>query len=68
MFNMMITSLLHVIMQTTRVHLWIIFATVLSFLIYLIFTLTFDAKCIHCLAGGESPYQICYRKFRSGNF
>ena len=66
-FSMMVTSLLHVLLQTTRINILIFASVVLSFLVYLIFTLVFDAICIKCIPG-ESPYGVAFRTFRQGQF
>ena len=63
----MITSLIHVILQTTRVDILLISSIVLSFLVYLGFTLIFDATCVVCLSG-QSPYYVSYTTFRQGVF
>lgn len=66
-FSMMISSLLHVLLQTTRINILIFLSVVLSFLVYLIFTLVFDTVCVKCLPG-ESPYGVAFRTFRQGQF
>ncbi|CAM4756544.1 unnamed protein product [Rotaria magnacalcarata] len=66
-FSMVITSLIHVIMQTTRIDWSVIAATAFSLLVFLGFTLIFDSVCVDCLAG-ESPYQASYQTFRQGRF
>lgn len=66
-FSMTITSMIHVVLQTTRVDVALISTIVLSFLIFLGFTLVFDATCVVCL-NGQSPYQVSYIMFRQGIF
>jgi phospholipid-translocating ATPase len=66
-FSMTITSLVHVLIQTSRVHISIVATIVLSLLIFLGFTLIFDATCVSCL-NGQSPYQVSYMTFRQGLF
>jgi phospholipid-translocating ATPase len=66
-FSMMITSLIHVVLQTTRVNLALIGSIMLSFMLFFVFTLIFDATCVACLPG-QSPYQVCYSMFRQGTF
>jgi phospholipid-translocating ATPase len=63
----MVTSLIHVILQTTRVDLLLISSIVLSFLIFLGFTLIYDATCVECLSW-QSPYYVSYNTFRQGIF
>jgi len=67
-FSLTTTSLLHVVLQTTRVDILLILSILLSFLMFLGFTLVFDAECVACLTGEESPYQVSYRMFRQGIF
>jgi len=67
MFSMIVTSSIHVVLQTTRVDIALISSIVLSFLVFLGFTLAFDATCVSCLAG-QSPYQVSYRMFGEGIF
>jgi len=66
-FSMMVTSLIHVVLQTTRVEIALISSIVLSFLIFFVFTLIFDTTCVACL-NGQSPYQVSYSMFRQGIF
>jgi len=66
-FSMTVTSMIHIVLQTTRVNVVLISSIVLSFLIFLCFTLIFDATCITCLAG-QSPYEVSYSMFRQGIF
>lgn len=66
-FSMMMTSLIHVILQTSRIDWSVVGSTILSFLVFLGFTLVFDATCVKCLPG-ESPYNVSYRTFRQGQF
>ena len=66
-FSMMMTSMIHVFLQTTRVDLALIGSIVLSLLIFFGFTLIFDVTCVTCL-GGQSPYQVSYSMFRKGIF
>jgi phospholipid-translocating ATPase len=63
----MITSLIHVILQTTRIDILLIISIAFSFLVFLGFTLVFDATCVVCL-GGQSPYYVSYTTFRQGIF
>ncbi|CAF3329358.1 unnamed protein product [Rotaria sp. Silwood1] len=66
-FSMTITSMIHVILQTTRIDIALISSILLSFLVFLGFTLIFDATCVVCL-NGQSPYYISYVAFRQGIF
>ena len=66
-FSMIVTSLIHVLIQTSRVDLSIIGSIVFSFLVFLGFTLILDVTCIVCMPG-ESPYQVSYQTFRQGRF
>jgi len=66
-FSMVTTSLIHVLLQTTRIDWSVISSTALSFLVFLIFTLIFDATCVACIPY-ESPYYVSYRTFRQGRF
>jgi hypothetical protein len=66
-FSMIVTSLIHVCLQSSRVDISIIASVALSFLVFLGFTLIFDATCVECLPG-ESPYQVSYQAFRQGRF
>ncbi len=66
-FSMMMTSMIHVVLQTTRVNIALISSIVFSLLVFLSFTLIFDMTCITCL-GGQSPYGVSYRMFRQGIF
>jgi magnesium-transporting ATPase (P-type) len=66
-FSMMITSLLHVLLQTTRLNWLIIGSVILSFSLYLGFSLIFDAVCVKCVPG-ESPYKVTYHMLRQGRF
>ncbi|CAF3810623.1 unnamed protein product [Rotaria socialis] len=66
-FSMVITSLIHVIIQTSRIDWSVIAATAFSILVFLGFTLIFDSICVDCLAG-ESPYQVSYHSFQQGRF
>jgi hypothetical protein len=65
--SMIITSLIHVLLQTSRVDLSMISAVAFSLLVFLGFTLIFDATCVDCLPG-ESPYQVSYHTLRQGCF
>jgi phospholipid-translocating ATPase len=65
--SMMVTSLIHVLLQTSRVDLSMISAVAFSLLVFLGFTLIFDATCVTCLPG-ESPYQVSYHTLRQGCF
>lgn len=66
-FCMIITSLIHVLIQTSRVDLSLLAAIAFSCLVFLGFTLVFDATCVNCIAG-ESPYKVSYHTFRQGRF
>ncbi len=66
-FSMIVTSLVHVLIQTSRVDLSIISSIAFSFLVFLGFTLVFDVTCIACIPG-ESPYQVSYQTLRQGRF
>ena len=66
-FAMTATSLLHVLIQTSRVGLSVISSIVLSFLVFIGFTLVFDAACVNCMAG-ESPYYVSYKTLRQARF
>lgn len=66
-FSMMMTSMIHVFLQTTRVDVSLVGSIVLSLLIFFGFTLIFDATCVSCLAG-QSSYQVSYTMFRQGLF
>jgi hypothetical protein len=64
---MMVTSLIHVVLQTSRIDWSMIGSTALSFLMFVGFTLVYDAVCVNCLKG-ESPYQVSYHTLRQGRF
>lgn len=66
-FCMIVTSLIHVLLQTSRVDWSIISSIAFSFLVFLGFTLIFDVTCVDCLQG-ESPYQVSYQTLRQGRF
>ncbi|CAF1092643.1 unnamed protein product [Adineta steineri] len=66
-FSMIITSLIHVFLQTRRIDWSVVGSTILSFLVFLGFTLVFDATCINCIPA-ESPYKVSYRTFRESQF
>ena len=66
-FSMTMTSMLHVFLQTARIDISLIGTISLSLLIFLGFTLVFDATCVTCLAG-QSSYQVSYVTFREGIF
>jgi magnesium-transporting ATPase (P-type) len=65
--SMMVTSLIHVLLQTTRIDWSVIASTIFSFLAFLIFTLAFDATCVACIKY-ESPYYVSYRTCRQARF
>jgi len=65
--SMIITSLIHVLLQTSRVDLSMISSIAFSLLVFLGFTLIFDVTCVNCIAG-ESPYQVSYQTLRQGRF
>ena len=66
-FSMMLTSLLHVLLQTSRIDLPMIGSIVLSFGLFLGFSLVFDATCVNCIPG-ENPYYVSFRVLRQGRF
>lgn len=66
-FSMMMTSMIHVFLQTNRIDLSVVGTILLSLLIFFGYTLIFDATCVSCLAG-QSPYQVSYIMFRQGIF
>jgi len=66
-FSMIVTSLIHVLLQTSRIDLSVIASIVFSFFVFLGFTLIFDATCVDCIPG-ESPYQVSYHTFRRSRF
>lgn len=66
-FSMVIVAILHVILQTTRIDWSVLASSALSFLVFLIFTLIFDAVCVACIPG-ESPYRVSYRTFKLARF
>jgi phospholipid-translocating ATPase len=66
-FSMIVTSLIHVVLQTSRVDISIITSIAFSFLVFLGFTLIFDATCVNCLPG-ENPYEVSYQTLRQGRF
>ena len=65
--SMIVTSMIHVLLQTRRVDLPLIASISLSILVFLGFSLVFDATCVSCL-GGQSSYQVSYVTFRQGLF
>ena len=66
-FSMIVTSLIHVVIQASRIDWSIISSIAFSFLVFLGFTLIYDATCVVCLPG-ESPYQVSYQTLRQGRF
>lgn len=66
-FAMIITSLIHVLIQTSRIDWSVLAATAFSFLVFIGFTLIFDVTCIACIPG-ESPYQVSYIILRQARF
>ena len=64
---MIVTSLIHVVIQTSRIDLSLIASIAFSFLVFLGFTLMFDATCVTCLFG-QSSYKLSYHAFRQGTF
>jgi phospholipid-translocating ATPase len=66
-FSMVVTSLIHVLLQTTRIDWSVISSTALSFLVFFVFTLVFDATCVAC-STYESPYYVSFRTFRQARF
>ncbi|CAF1303376.1 unnamed protein product [Adineta ricciae] len=66
-FSMIVTSLIHVLLQTSRVDISIISSIAFSFLVFLGFTLVFDETCVVCIPG-ESPYQVSYHTLRKARF
>lgn len=65
--SMIITSLIHVVLQTSRIDWSVIAAIAFSLLVFLGFTLIFDVVCVSCIAG-ESPYQVSYQTLRRGRY
>ncbi|CAF1013806.1 unnamed protein product [Adineta steineri] len=66
-FSMIVTSLIHVVLQTSRIDWSLISSIAFSFLVFLGFTLVFDDVCVVCIPG-ESPYQVSYQALRQGRF
>jgi len=66
-FSMMTTSLIHVVLQTSRIDWSVVGSTALSFLVFLVFTLAYDATCVNCIPY-ESPYHVSYRTMRQARF
>jgi phospholipid-translocating ATPase len=66
-FSLMITSLATVLLQTSRIDWSVAGSSILSFLVYLIFTLVFDATCVACIPY-ESPYKVSYHRFPEARF
>jgi hypothetical protein len=66
-FSMMVTSLVHILLQTSRIDWSVVGSTALSFLVFLGFTLVFDAVCVSCIPY-ESPYKVSYHTFRQARF
>ncbi|CAF1301656.1 unnamed protein product [Adineta ricciae] len=66
-FSMTVTSLIHVLLQTSRVDISVISSIAFSFLVFLGFTLVFDETCVVCIPG-ESPYQVSYQTLRKARF
>jgi phospholipid-translocating ATPase len=66
-FSMMATSLIHVLIQRSRINRPVIISVVLSFLAFLVFALSYDAVCINCVPS-ESSYRVSYHTFRQGQF
>lgn len=66
-FSMTLISMIHVLMQTSRIDISLILSILFSLVVFLGFTLIFDATCVSCLAG-QSPYQVSYVTFRKGIF
>lgn len=66
-FSMLTTSMIHVLLQTTRIDMALLGAILLSFLTFLGFSLVFDATCVVCLSG-QSSYHVSYMVFRQGLF
>lgn len=65
--SMTIVSMIHVLIQATRIDILLISSVLLSLVVFFGFTLIFDAQCVSCLKG-ESPYQVSYTCFRQGAF
>ena len=66
-FSMTLISMIHVLMQTSRIDISLILTVFLSLVIFLAFTLIFDTTCVSCLIG-QSPYQASYLTFQKGIF
>jgi len=66
-FSMMTTSMVHILLQATRIDWSVISSIAFSFLCFLGFTLVFDAVCVSCIPY-ESPYYVSYRTFRQARF
>ena len=66
-FSLMATSLIQIYIQTTRIDWSIVGSTLLSFVVFLAFTLVFDVTCVACIPY-ESPYGVSYKTFRQGRF
>ncbi|CAF1998553.1 unnamed protein product [Rotaria magnacalcarata] len=66
-FSMVVVSLLHVLIQTRRIDWSVLASSILSFIIFIVFTLIFDAVCVTCIQG-DSPYQVSYRTFAQARF
>lgn len=57
--SMILVSMVHVCMQTSRIDTSLIATIALSLLIFFGFTLVFDATCVMCL-NGYSPHKVSY--------
>lgn len=66
-FSLMVTSLLQILLQATRIDWSVVGSMLLSFIVYLAFTLIFDAVCVSCIPY-ESPYRVSFHTFRQGRF
>ncbi len=66
-FSLMVTSLIQILLQTSRIDWSVVGSIILSFLVFLVFTLAFDKTCVNCIPY-ESPYGVSYKTFRQARF
>ena len=66
-FSLMATSLIQIFLQTSRIDWSVVGSITLSFLVFLAFTLGFDATCVSCIPY-ESPYRVSYHTLRQARF
>jgi hypothetical protein len=66
-FCMIITSLIHVLIQVSRIDLSVLASVAFSLLVFLSFTLLFDTTCVYCIPG-ESPYKVSYNTLCQAQF